>query len=72
MAVSILGGGDGERGEGGIGEAKRSKGSVPDMNWPNQATLLHLYTVGVPMDKYMYTVQLLDVLFSVTKHRRLN
>ncbi len=63
----------GNGGKGGIGEAKRSKGSAPDMNWPNQATLLHLYTVGVPMNKYyMYTVQLLDVLFSVTKHRRLN
>ncbi len=46
------GGGDRERGEGGIGEAKRSKGSVPDMNWPNQGTLLHLYTVGVPMNMY--------------------
>ncbi len=74
MAVSILGGGWG-KGEGGIGEAKRSKGSVPDMNWPNQATLLLWYTVGVPMNMYnlyKYNVQLLDVLFSVTKHRRLN
>jgi hypothetical protein len=65
------GGGDRERGEGGIGEEKRSKGSVPDMKWPNQATLLHLYTVGVPMNMYnlyKYNAQLLDVIFSVTKH----